>query len=124
MITIVSKGDFKKTRKTLEKAKRMNIRAILDKYGKEGVAVLADATPKDSGETANSWSYEVKMDHHGASIFWSNSNINDGVNIAVILNYGHGTGTGGFVKGSGFISPAIRPIFDDISQKAWEEVTK
>lgn len=124
MITIVSKGDFRKTRKMLEKAQKMDIRSILDRYGREGVEALAAATPKDSGKTADSWYYEIQNNRSGASIIWSNSNINDGVNIAVILRYGHGTGTGGFVQGRDYISPAARPIFDSIAKDAWEEVTK
>lgn len=124
MITVVSKGDFKKTRKVLEKAQKMSIRSILEQYGHKGVDALAAATPKETGKTAASWSYEISMDRNGASITWSNSNVNNGVNIAVILRYGHGTGTGGYVQGRDYISPAILPIFDDIAKSAWEEVIK
>lgn len=124
MITLAVKGDYKKTRRMLEKSKKLNIRTILDKYGKEGVNALRLATPKDSGETAEAWSYEVSFDSSGASIYWTNSNVVDGVSIAIILRYGHGTGTGGYVQGRDYLSPAIRPIFDDIAESAWKEVVK
>lgn len=124
MIEFRNKGDFKKTRKMLEKAEHMNIYSILRKYGELGVKALAESTPKDTGKTSESWSYSVKMDLHGASIYWSNSNIQNGIPIAVILRYGHGTGTGGYVQGRDYISPAIFPIFDGIAKSAWEEVTK
>lgn len=93
------------------------------KYGIEGVEALASATPVDSGKTADSWSYEITGNKSFASITWNNSNINNGVSIAIILNYGHGTGTGGYVAGREYISPAIRPIFDRIADDAWREVT-
>lgn len=124
MITFVSKGDFKKTRKLLEKAENMDIRSILDKYGRLGVDALAEATPKDSGKTAASWDYDISMNRDGAVITWLNSNVHNGVNIAVILRYGHGTGTGGYVQGRDYISPAIRPVFDELANSAWEEVVK
>ena len=124
MIEFRNKGDFKKTRKMLENAENMNIRTILHKYGAKGVEALALATPKDTGKTAQSWSYEIKLERNGASIYWSNSNIQNGIPIAVILRYGHGTGTGGYVQGRDYISPAILPIFDKIADSAWEEVVK
>lgn len=124
MITLAVKGDFKKTRRMLEKSKHMDIRNILNKYGKEGVEALRLATPKDSGKTADSWGYKVSYGHDGAAIYWTNSNIVDGVNIAIILRYGHGTGTGGYVRGRDYLSPAIQPIFDDIAESAWKEVVK
>lgn len=122
MVSYKVHGDFRKTRKFLQKAQKMNIRSILARYGERGVNALAIATPKDSGKTADAWSYDVQMDRNGASVSWSNSNVNDGVSIAVILRYGHGTGTGGYVQGRDYISPAIRPIFDEIAESAWKEV--
>ena len=123
MITFVQKGNFKHTNKFLQFASRFNITTILDKYGMAGVEALASATPSDSGKTADCWSYEIHGSATGASIVWSNSNMNDGVNIAVILHYGHGTGTGGYVAGREYISSAIQPIFDKIANDAWAEVT-
>lgn len=123
MVTFQVKGKYSKTRKFLEKAEKMDIVNILAKYGLEGVAALAANTPKDSGETAASWGYEIDHGPGHARLYWTNSNINQGVNIAVILQYGHGTGTGGWVEGRDYINPAIQPIFDKIAEKAWKEVT-
>lgn len=121
-IRITSKGDFNKTFKFLEKMKNFQIRQILERYGKEGVSALSSATPTDTGTTANSWSYEIESKGDTHAIYWSNSNTNKGVNIAVILQYGHGTGTGGYVAGRDYINPAMRPIFDRIAEEAWKEV--
>ena len=96
----------------------------LDKYGREGVAALASATPVDSGETANSWYYEIVRGKETVSIRFCNSHIDNGVPIAIILQYGHGTGTGGWVQGRDYINPAIRPLFDRIADSAWREVTR
>ena len=124
MITIRHRGSLSKTTQFLERAKHAVRLADLDKYGREGVAALASATPFDSGLTANSWYYEVTYDKSGAKITFNNSNVNDGVPIAIILQYGHGTGTGGWVQGRDYINPAIQPIFDRIVNEAWREVTK
>lgn len=124
MITFRHKGDFSKLNRFLERAKEGVKLGILDKYGREGVAALASATPVDSGTTANSWSYEISHSSGSASISFSNSNVNKGVQIAIILQYGHGTGTGGWVEGRDYINPAIQPVFDRLADEAWEEVTK
>ena len=124
MIVIKQKGDFKKTESFLNRAQQVKIKQILDNYGKLGVQALANATPKDTGKTANSWSYEVSVKDGGSSITWSNSNTNKGVNIAVLLQYGHGTRNGGYVKGRDYINPALQPIFDEIANTAWKEVIK
>ena len=97
-------------------------REILETYGRAGVTALASATPVDSGETAAAWGYEIVQTSGGYSIFWTNSHINKGVNIAVILQYGHGTGTGGYVKGIDYINPALRPVFEQLADAAWREV--
>ena len=97
---------------------------MLDKYGRVGVDALSSATPSDSGLTASSWSYEIEHSSSSAVIKFTNSNINKGVPIAIILQYGHGTGTGGWVQGRDYINPAIQPIFDKIVQDAWKEVTR
>lgn len=124
MITIKQKGDFKKTERFLTRAERINLRDILNRYGELGVEALRIATPTDTGKTANSWSYEVVLNDGSSSIFWSNSNVNKGVNIAVILQHGHGTRNGGYVKGIDYINPALQPIFDEIAETAWKEVTE
>ena len=124
MITFRHKGDFSKLTRYLEKVKGVAKLGILDKYGREGVAALASATPVDTGTTAASWYYEVENKDGIATISFLNSNIQNGVPIAVILQYGHGTGTGGWVEGRDYINPAIQPIFDKIVESAWEEVTK
>ena len=124
MISFRQKGDFSKLNRYLERVKEVARLSILDKYGREGVAALSSATPVDSGETANSWSYEISHSNGSASITFNNSHINQGVPIAIILQYGHGTGTGGWVEGRDYINPAIQPIFDKIVDAAWKEVTK
>ena len=124
MISFRQKGDFSKLSKYLEKAKNAIRFGCVDKYGREGVAALASATPVDSGLTASSWYYEITRDNGSTTISFNNSNIKDGVPIAVILQYGHGTRNGGWVQGRDYINPAIRPIFDRIANDAWREVTK
>lgn len=123
MIRFKHKGDFKHTEHFFQRVTRRSYLNTLKKYGQAGVDALASTTPVDSGTTAGSWSYEIEENNGGYAIYWSNSNIQDGVNIAVILQYGHGTGTGGYVRGQDYINPAIRPIFDQIAEEAWEEVT-
>lgn len=100
------------------------IRSILDKYGEAGCYALRASTPKDTGETALSWTYEIEKNDTGYVIYWLNTHINKGVNIAVILQYGHGTGTGGYVEGIDYINPALRPIFQNIADEAWQEMMK
>lgn len=123
MISFRQKGDFSKLTNYFEKVKEAARLSILDKYGREGVAALASATPVESGKTADSWYYEVKRQNGLAIISFYNSNVNEGVPIAIILQYGHGTGTGGWVEGRDYINPAIQPIFDKIVNNAWKEVT-
>ena len=122
LIRLTSKGDFSNTFRFLKKMDNFQITKILDKYGKMGVTALANATPLDSGKTAESWGYEISVKKEGATIHWTNTNQNNGVYIAVILQYGHGTGTGGYVQGIDYINPAIRPVFDKIVEEAWMEV--
>ena len=118
------KGDFRRTSDFLKRANRLNLDIILNQYGQEGVEALRAATPKDTGTTANSWSYVVHKGTGSITITWSNSNIVDGVPIAVILQYGHGTRNGGYVQGTDYINPAMKSIFDKIAQRAWEEVKR
>lgn len=122
LIRLTSKGDFSNTFRFLKKMDNFQITKILDKYGKMGVNALANATPLDSGKTAESWGYEISIGKEGATIYWTNTNQNKGIYIAVILQYGHGTGTGGYVQGIDYINPAIRPVFDKIAEEAWLEV--
>ena len=124
MISFRQKGDFSKLTRYWERAKEVVKLGDLDKYGREGVAALSSATPVDTGETARSWSYEIKHQNGFASITFNNSNIQNGVPIAIILQYGHGTRNGGWVQGRDYINPAIQPIFDKIAENAWREVTK
>lgn len=116
-------GGFTKTERFLNRMKRREYLNVLDEFGRDGVQALRNATPVDSGATAEAWDYEIKRTRDYTEIVWTNSNINDGVPIAVILQYGHGTGTGGYVQGRDYINPAIRPIFDNIAEKAWKVVT-
>ena len=124
MISFRQKGDFSKLTRYLERVKEAAKIGILDKYGKEGVAALASATPTETGKTASSWYYEIEHQNGSAKITFNNSNINKGVPIAIILQYGHGTGTGGWVQGRDYINPAIQPLFDRLADEAWKEVTK
>ena len=124
MITLRQKGDFSKLSRYLEKVKEAANVGILDKYGQAGVAALSSATPVESGLTAQSWYYEIEHTKSSAVIRFLNSNVNKGVPIAIILQYGHGTGTGGWVEGRDYINPAVQPIFDNIAEDAWKEVTK
>lgn len=123
MIRIKQRGNFNNTERFFKRAQKMDFFRNLEKYAREGVTALASATPVDSGETAASWDYEIQKGNGKVSIYWTNSNINDGVPIAVILQYGHGTNGGGYVQGRDYINPAIRPIFDKIAENAWKEVT-
>lgn len=124
MVTFKHKGNFERTDRLLKGAKEKRYLKVLDKYGQEGVAALAAATPTDSGLTAESWDYKIQNGSGGYRIMWTNSNVNDGVPIAIIIQYGHGTGTGGYVQGRDYINPAMRSVFDNIADKAWEEVKR
>ena len=123
MITFRSKGNFEKANSFFEKMKEIIKIGDLDKYGRMGVEALKAATPKDTGETANAWGYTIEREGDDVSIVWTNSHINKGVNIAIILQYGHGTGTGGYVQGIDYINPAMRPVFENIVDQALKEVT-
>ena len=124
MIKIRQKGDFKKLTSFLERAKESLDIGVLDKYGRKGVAALSSATPVDTGLTASSWFYKIENKNGIAKIEFHNSNIQNGVPIAVILQYGHGTRNGGYVVGRDYINPAIQPVFDELSKNAWKEVAR
>ena len=123
MIQIKHSGNFKNTERMLKKLSSADLLAALKSLAQEGVRALASATPVDSALTASSWGYEIKRSKRASSITWTNSNVKDGVPIAIILQYGHGTGTGGYVKGRDYINPAIMPVFDNIAEEAWRVVT-
>lgn len=123
MLIIESKGDFRKTDNFLKKMARLDIASKLKRYGHEGVAALASATPTDTGLASNSWYFEVETKGKNATITWLNSNTESGFPVAIMLQYGHGTGTGGYVSGRDYINPSIRPIFDKIAESVWKEVT-
>lgn len=122
MIKFKHHGDFKKTTTFLGRIRDLYYKRILDKYGKLGVEALSEATPVDSGETADSWVYEIIETKDGYKIAFNNTHTNDGVNIALLLQYGHATRNGTFVEGRDFINPAIQPIFDEIVEDVWKEV--
>ena len=124
MITVESKGNFDNTEKLLKRIKSRDYLKVLDKFGQRGVTALSGATPTRSGKTASSWDYEVLVSGGGVTLQWTNSNINNGVSIAIILQYGHGTRNGGWVQGRDYINPAIQPIFDELAENAWREVTE
>lgn len=124
MINIKQKGDLKNLSSFLEKTKEKLNLGLLDKYGREGVAALQAATPKDTGKTSESWYYKIERKNGSVSLTFHNSNQNKGVPIAIILQYGHATRNGGYVEGVDYINPALRPIFDKIAEEAWKEVKK
>ena len=122
LIRVHNTGNFQKTDRFLSGLIGVHYMRKLKKYGEKGVAALREATPKDSGKTAESWSYEITQEPGRTAIYWKNSHVENGVNIAVILQYGHGTRTGGFVEGIDYITPAIRPIFKEMADEVWKEV--
>ena len=123
MITIRQKGNYSKATRYLQQLKRKARLQILDRYGKEGVSLLRSATPVDTGLTAESWTYEIKEKRNGSELIFRNSNINNGVLIAILLQYGHGTGTGGWVDGTDYINPVTQTLFKKLADEAWREVT-
>ena len=124
-IKFVQKGNFSKTEKFFERCKNLVKLGVLDKYGREGVNALSMATPVDTGKTASSWRYRISSTPTSISIEWINDNTTkDGIPIVVLIQYGHGTGNGGYVVGNDFINPAIKPVFDKISDALWKEVTE
>lgn len=124
MISFRQKGDFKKLNSYLERLEEVIKLGNLNKYGERGVSALASATPVDTGLTASSWQYSINREKDSVSISFENTNINNGVSIAILLQYGHGTRNGGYVQGRDYINPAIQPLFDQIAEEAWKEVTR
>lgn len=124
IIEFTEKGDFNNTERYLNHLKKSDLLSVLSKYGSIGVNALSNATPTRSGLTAASWSYSIEQRPGYYSIRWHNGNVRNGIPIAVLIQYGHGTGTGGYVEGRDYIMPAIRPVFDQIAAEAAKEVTK
>jgi len=106
----------------LENLRTQKIFSSLDRHGRLGVEALARSTPSETGETANAWEYQITRGRGSFTIEWSNTHVEEDVNVAVILQYGHGTGTGGYVRGRDYINPAMRPVFDQIAEDVWKEV--
>lgn len=123
MITLTSSGSFSNLERFLDKAEKLDIRSVLEAGGKMGVDALSNATPVDSGLARTSWSYEVQITAAGYSLVWTNDNVENGFPVVIMLQYGHGTGTGGYVRGRDFINPAIKPVFDKIANDIWKAVT-
>lgn len=121
-VTFKSKGDFGKTKRFFKRSLDRDYLNVLNGLGQMGVDALSRATPVDTGLTASSWIYQIERSKDKTTISWSNTNVHNGVNIAIILQYGHGTGTGGYVQGRDYINPAMRPVFDKIAELAWKEV--
>lgn len=125
MITFTHSGNFRNTENFFQRAiHNISYRRILNEYGKRGVTALAAHTPIDSGITSDSWGYEIKVTRNSLSITWTNSSANEGIPIAILVQYGHGTRSGTHIKGRDFINPAIKPIFENIVKEIWAEVTK
>ena len=124
MISFRQKGDFKKFNSYLERLEEVIKFGKLNKYGERGVSALASATPVDTGLTANSWKYTINRQKDSVAISFENTNVNNGVSIAILLQYGHGTRNGGYVQGRDYINPTIQPLFDQIAEEAWKEVTR
>lgn len=123
LVSFKHRGNFNRVERFLNRVSDREYLNILDHYGQMGVEALSKATPVDTGLTASSWTYEIERNRDQTTISWLNTNTNQGVNIAVILQYGHGTGTGGYVQGRDYINPAMRPVFDKIADQAWREVS-
>lgn len=124
MITFKQKGDFSYTKNFLQSALELFGKSDLDRYGRMGVEALAANTPVDTGLTAASWQYEIRHTNNGATIYWYNTNVQNGENIAIILQYGHSTKNGYYVAGRDYINPALQPVFEQIAEEAWNEVSK
>lgn len=124
MVVIKSKGNFNRTARFLHHILRVDYETILNRYGEKGIKALEEMTPRASGKTAASWKYGIEHKGSSYSIVWSNENINNGVNIAIILQYGHATGNGGYVVGRDYINPALQPIFDEMANTVWKELIR
>lgn len=123
MFSFSSSGDWGKTTAFLQKMQKLNVDSVLAAAGAKGAAALGRATPKESGLAASSWTYEIKKTSAGIEIGWKNTDVENGFKVALMIQYGHGTGTGGYIQGRDYINPAMRPIFDEIAETVWKAVT-
>lgn len=124
MIRFHQRGSTKNTMSFLKRIKSREYLKNLEKFGEYGVAALSAATPMDTGKTAQSWGYSIEIDDKGGRIAWTNSNANDGANVAILIQYGHGTRSGTYVEGIDYINPAMRPLFEELARNVWKEVTR
>jgi hypothetical protein len=124
MITVTSHGSFKKTEDFLQKMSRFEPSEVVSSGARAGVQALSIATPADTGRTASCWDYELTRSGKTFSITWVNRNVVNGVNVATLIQHGHGTGTGGYVPGRDFINPAMKEVFKNVTEQVWKEVTK
>ena len=123
MISVSSEGSFGKTEAFLRKMSTMKVDAVLNAEAQKGVTALAKATPKDSGRASTSWSYIIEKKSNSVTIHWTNSDVENGFPVALMIQYGHGTGTGGYIQGIDYINPTMRPVFDSIAETVWKAVT-
>lgn len=122
-ISLSSSARTKGTEEYLRKMSKGDYFRNLDTYARQGVTALKSATPVDSAETAASWDYKIERSRGSVSIAWTNTNVVDGTPLIILLQYGHGTGNGGYVQGRDIINPAMKPIFDKIAENVWKAVT-
>lgn len=123
LVVIKQSGSLKNFEGFLYKNRKRRIYQLLNEYGKQGVELLRDATPVDTGKTATGWDYEIEVNSQGISLYWVNNNVNEGVPIAILIQYGHATRSGSYVQGVDYINPALRPLFESMATKLWKEVS-
>lgn len=123
LVVMKQSGSLKNFEGFLYKNRKRRIYQLLNEYGKQGVELLRDATPVDTGKTATGWDYEIEVNSQGVSLYWVNNNVNEGVPIAILIQYGHATRSGSYVQGVDYINPALRPLFESMATKLWKEVS-
>ena len=123
LVVMKQSGSLKNFEGFLYKNRKRRLYQLLNEYGKQGVELLRDATPVDTGKTATGWDYEIEVNSQGISLYWVNNNVNEGVPIAILIQYGHATRNGGYVQGVDYINPALRPLFESMATKLWKEVS-
>lgn len=123
LVVMKQSGSLKNFEGFLYKNRKRRLYQLLNEYGKQGVELLRDATPVDTGKTATGWDYEIEVNSQGVSLYWVNNNVNEGVPIAILIQYGHATRSGSYVQGVDYINPALRPLFESMATKLWKEVS-
>nr|DAK51931.1 MAG TPA: type I neck protein [Caudoviricetes sp.] len=123
LVVMKQSGSLKNFEGFLYKNRKRRLYQLLNEYGKQGVELLRDATPVDTGKTATGWDYEIEVSSQGVSLYWVNNNVNEGVPIAILIQYGHATRSGSYVQGVDYINPALRPLFESMATKLWKEVS-